>query len=232
MKKDIFLVDADDTILDFQKASANAIQDAFSYFGVQWEDRFASEYKLLNDELWERLERKELTRDRLHAIRFPLFLQKLGIFSVDGDEFNRRYLHFIASNPVYVDGAEAFLSSLNEMGRVFIVTNGTAWIQKSRFQISGLNEKCTASFVSQVVGFDKPAKEYTAYVLAHIDGFEKERAIWIGDSLSADIKAANEAEIDSVWFNPAAKKLTDKATPTYTAHNFQEILQILQTING
>ena len=70
MKKDIFLVDADDTILDFQKASANAIQDAFSYFGVQWEDRFATEYKLLNDELWERLERKELTRDRLHAIRF------------------------------------------------------------------------------------------------------------------------------------------------------------------
>ncbi len=230
MKKDIFLVDADDTILDFHKASANAIQDAFAYFGVIWQDRFAVEYKILNDGLWERLERKELTRETLHEMRFPLFLKQLGIEHVDGGEFNRRYLHFIANNPVYVDGAEAFLATLNEMGRVFIVTNGTAWIQKSRFAISGLNDKCEAAFVSQTVGFDKPAKEYTQYVLSHIDGFEKERAVWIGDSLSADIRAANDAKIDSIWFNPHKKPITGQATPTYVAHGFEEILRILKTI--
>ncbi len=230
--KDIFLVDADDTILDFHGASALAIRSAFESSGIAWEDRFSSVFKTLNDGLWEALERKEITRKELIAKRFPLYLETLGITSVQGDAFNRMYLQYLATHPIYVDGAENFLTELNKLGRVFIVTNGTEFIQRSRFDIAKLWGYAEDVFISDTIGFDKPAKGYTEYVVSHIPDFQIERAVWIGDSLSADISAANAAGITSIWFNPKRKPLTNSAKPDYNFGKFEEILQILQKING
>lgn len=228
--KNIFLVDADDTILDFHGASANAIRYAFSIFNIPWQDEYARVYKRVNDALWESLERRELTREKLIEIRFPLYLKELGVEGVDGDKFNEIYLHYLATNPIYVEGAEAFLKKLGKIGRVYIVTNGTQKIQKSRFEISGLNALVQDVFVSQVIGYDKPAKQYTDYVLSHIPNFTKENAVWIGDSLSADIKAANTANITSIWFNSSKKALNGQATPDYIVDNLEKIFDILQRI--
>lgn len=228
--KTIFLVDADDTILDFHGASAFALKDAFEKLGIAWQDIYADVFKTLNDGLWESLERKELTRKELIEKRFPLYLQTLGFKDVDGGAFNGHYLHFLATNPIYVQGAENFLTELGKLGRVYIVTNGTEYIQKSRFEIAGLWKYMQDAFISDCIGVDKPAKGYTDYVLSHIPNFEKEKAVWIGDSLSADIKAANEAGIESIWFNPKKKALNDKAQPQHIAVDFEEILQILWKI--
>ena len=38
--KDIFLVDADDTILDFHASSAVALKKAFEGFSIPWENSF------------------------------------------------------------------------------------------------------------------------------------------------------------------------------------------------
>ncbi len=229
--KNIFLVDADDTILDFHGASAKALYAAFEGNGIAWEERFLSEFKIINGGLWEALERKELTRKELMERRFHIFLAHVGLAHIDGDEFNRIFLEYLATHPIYIEGAQEFLKRLGEKGRVYIVTNGTAWIQKSRFDIAKLWGYAEDVFVSDVIGFDKPAKEYTDYVTAHVPDFNKQNAVWIGDSLSADIKAANEAEIDSIWYNRHEKALIGSAIPNYIATDFGEILAILEKIN-
>ncbi len=229
--KNIFLVDADDTILDFHGASALALKHAFTESGVAWQEGYLSEFKRINGGLWEALERKELTRSELMERRFHIYLEKTGFSQLDGDAFNKLFLEHLATHPVYIDGAEAFLRALGEMGAVYIVTNGTAWIQKSRFDISGLWSYARDVFVSDLIGHDKPAKEYTEYVISHIPDFAKERAVWIGDSLSADIKAAREADILSVWYNPHKKEGTGALLPDYTAENFERILAFLKEIN-
>ena len=229
MKKDIFLVDADNTLLDFHGSSFLAIREAFEKFGVAWKEEFAATFTKLNDSLWEMLERKEITREKLIEIRFPLYLKELGYLEIDGEEFNKTYLHLLAVRPLYIDGAEEFLRALKRRGKVYIVTNGTERIQKSRFDILGLWQYADDVFVSSKIGWDKPDPRYTGYVLSHIDGFEIGRAVWIGDSLSADIKAANEANIESIWYNPENKRLKeDGVIPTRQAKNFEEILSILQ----
>lgn len=230
--KDVFLVDADDTILDFHGASALAIRSAFAECKIAWEERFLSVFKAVNDDLWEALERKEITRKALIAKRFPLYLQTLGITSVNGEAFNRMYLQHLATHPIYVDGAQAFLEELNTLGRVFIVTNGTEYIQKSRFDIAKLWGYAEDVFISDTIGADKPAKEYTNYVISHIRDFDQERAVWIGDSLSADIRAANDAGITSIWFNPKRKTLTNQAKPDYNCSKFDEIIKIIRGINS
>lgn len=228
MKKEIFLVDADDTVLDFHGASEQALKYAFEKSGIAWEEGYLPKFRAFNAKLWESLERKELTRETLMDTRFCLFMEHIGEPQIDGTAFNRLFLEYLADNPIYMDGAQAFLQTLNMMGKVYIVTNGTAWIQKRRFTISNLYAYAENVFVSQLVGADKPDKRYTEYVTSHIDGFEKEKAVWIGDSLSADIKAANDAGITSIWFNPAQKAISATAIPDYTAHNFADVLKILQ----
>lgn len=228
--KNIFLVDADDTILDFHKASSLALRNAFEMLGEPWKEEYAAEFKIVNDGLWEALERKEITRLHLIEIRFPLYMKHLGV-EIDGQRFNELYLTYLATHPIYVDGAEEFLKTLNEWGRVFIVTNGTERIQRSRFDIAKLWDYGEDVFISDCIGVDKPAKGYTDYVISHIQSFDKEKAVWIGDSLSADIRAANEAEITSVWFNPAQKQNNGKATPDYTANGFSEILEYIKKLN-
>jgi 2-haloacid dehalogenase len=228
MKKDIFLVDADNTLLDFNASSFLAIEEALKSYGFAWEEKYKTIFLRLNDGLWERLERKELTREKLHEIRFPMYLKELGIEGIDGNEFNKKYLQYLAEKPVYIDGAEAFLKELKKNGRVFIVTNGTEWIQNSRFKILDFWALIDGAFISQAIGADKPDPIFTNYVLSHIEDFDKDRAVLIGDSLSADIKMANDAKIESIWYNPMKKPVSEKtALHNYTASNFEEILSIL-----
>lgn len=229
--KNIFLVDADDTILDFHGASAIALKTAFVESGIAWEERYLAEFKKINGGLWEALERKELTRKELMDRRFHIFLQYLGLNDIDADAFNKIFLEHLATHPIYIEGAEEFLTAIRKLGRVYIVTNGTAWIQKSRFDISNLWSYAEDVFVSDLIGFDKPAKAYTEYVVAHIPDFKKENAVWIGDSLSADIKAANEADVMSIWYNRYQKEVTGSVIPDYNFSSFEEILSFLQRIN-
>ncbi len=228
--KNIFLVDADDTILDFHGASAIALENAFKVSGVEWEERYLTEFKRVNGGLWEALERKELTRKELMDNRFHIFLKHLGREDLDADTFNCTFLEHLATHPIYIDGAQEFLNELRRLGRVYIVTNGTAWIQKSRFDISNLWSYAEEVFVSDLIGYDKPAKEYTDYVVSHIPNFEKEKAVWIGDSLSADIKAANDAEIASIWYNRSKKPIAGEIKPDFIFENYQEILIFLQNL--
>ena len=222
--KEIFLVDADDTVLDFHGAAAEAISYAFESIGLEWKEEYAKEYAKLNAKLWEALERKELTRDKLMEERFPQFLECIGKNRADGAACNRAYIEYLSTHPIYFDGAQAFLSALRKKGRVYIVTKGTSYIQKSRFEICRLADYCDGIFISQTVGFDKPAKEFSDFVYAHIENFDKARAVWIGDSLSADIKCAVNSGADSIWFNPKNKPLTDGITPTFIAKSYEEIL--------
>lgn len=229
--KNIFLVDADDTILDFHGASAIALKRAFIESGIAWEDRYLSEFKVINAGLWEALERKELTRKTLMDTRFHIFLKHMGMELVDADSFNQIFLKYLATHPIYIDGAEAFLTELRKLGRVYIVTNGTAWIQKSRFDISNLWSYAEDVFVSDLIGVDKPAPEYTQYVIEHIPDFSVENTVWIGDSISADVKAANDAGITSIWYNRHKKEATRGIIPDYSFEKLEEILAFLQKIN-
>lgn len=229
--KDIFLVDADDTVLDFHGVSTLAIRAAFNALSLTWKEEYEAEYRIINNALWEALERKEITREELMDTRFLRYLAHLGI-EADGVEFNKKYIEYLSKNPRYLEGAEAFLRKLRSMGRIYIVTNGTEYIQRSRFTIAKLWELADGVFISQTAGADKPAKTYTDYVIAHIDGFEKDRAVWIGDSLSADIKAANDAGIVSIWFNPHKKSESATIRPDYTVGGYEEIVHILRKINA
>lgn len=62
---------------------------------------------------------------------------------------------------------------------------------------------------------------------AHIDGFEAEKALIVGDSLTSDIAGGAATGIDTCWFNPRHKKPTGSVLPTYEIHSLGELYGIL-----
>ena len=58
----IILFDLDDTILDFHKSEKAALTNTMSQLGVTVTEQNISLYSEINDSMWKKLERGELTR--------------------------------------------------------------------------------------------------------------------------------------------------------------------------
>ena len=58
------------------------------------------------------------------------------------------------------------------------------------------------AFISEEAGASKPSAAYFDYVFSHIDGITRDNCLLVGDSLSSDIRGANNAGIPCCWYNP------------------------------
>ena len=74
-------------------------------------------------------------------------------------------------------------------------------------------------FVSEDAGAAKPDKRYFDYVFARIPGFSKESALLIGDSPTSDMWGAQNAGVDSLWYNPKGETLPE-ALGAFIKENF------------
>lgn len=62
---EFLFLDLDDTILDFHKAEGIAFRKTLNDFGLEPTESIADRYVVINLEYWQRLERKELTREEV-----------------------------------------------------------------------------------------------------------------------------------------------------------------------
>lgn len=226
MKYDFFLLDADDTIFDFSACSRNALRRAMEKTGIPFEQGDHARYRAINDSLWQALERKEITHEELFELRFRRFLSEKGCETLSA-KLNETYLACLSEEAVLLDGAEEFLRELSGMGRVLIVTNGTASVQRGRFRKFDLSRFAEKIFISEEMGVYKPDGAYLEIVARETEGFDRSRAVVIGDGLTSDMLLAKNGGVDSVWFNPN-KKEPKGVVPTFIACDYAEILRFLR----
>lgn len=220
MKKyDIILFDADGTLFDFSKCEREAFKEALLSFGVTASEEMIFSYHEINDSLWKALERKEIERSVLVYKRFELFFKKYSI-KADALAMAQAYVSCLGEKSYLFEGAIELLDSLYGRVKMYIVTNGIERVQKRRFELSGVERYFEDIFISEAVGANKPDARYFEYVEAHIDGFDKSRALVIGDSLSSDIAGGVGYGIDTCWYAPSGE---ESSLPTYTARSFDEI---------
>ena len=118
------------------------------------------------------------------------------------------YVSGIAKTGTPLPGALDMLRALSERYDLYITTNGNPISQPGRLKNSGVTAFMKGCFISDEIGAAKPDKKYFDYVLARIPGASTENCLVIGDSLSADIKGAQNAGLDSLWYNPNRKANT------------------------
>lgn len=72
------LLDADNTLLDFNAAEQAAITDTLNHYGLPHDAEAVETYHRVNRQLWDSLARGEINRNKLFAVRFSRVLQALG----------------------------------------------------------------------------------------------------------------------------------------------------------
>ena len=198
---EFLLLDLDDTILDFHKAERLAIAKTFSDFSVEPTETVLHRYHLINRFCWERLETGEWTREQVLVNRFSLLFDEVGV-EADATACARAYEKNLSIGHYFLPGALEAVQTLSGKYRLFLVSNGTASVQKGRMTSANLYPYFEKVFVSQEVGHNKPAREYFEKVFDQIPGFDPKKAIIVGDSLTSDILGGINAGIATCWVNP------------------------------
>ena len=226
MRYKFLLFDADHTLFDFKKSEYLALKDALEHLGCPSSDEHIERYSDINVKYWKMLERGEIDKISLKLARFVEFGREYG-FEEKAEALSDLYMKNLAKESHLFDGALEMIEKLSEKYRLFIITNGVKSTQDGRFALSPITKYFEKIFISEVIGAEKPSIEFFDAVERGIDGFDKSRAIVIGDSISSDMKGAHNAKIDSIWFNPDGKEAPRELNITYTVKDFDSILNIL-----
>ncbi|MDD7652266.1 MAG: YjjG family noncanonical pyrimidine nucleotidase [Candidatus Faecousia sp.] len=218
--------DLDDTLLDFHKAEAIAVAKAFRDQGLEPTPDLIRRYSQVNKLHWEMLERGELTREQVLVQRFAFLFRELGLpASPEGCQDS--YENYLCMGHYFVDGALELLQYLSPKYRLFLASNGTARVQESRLKSAGIGPFFENVFISQHLGANKPERAFFEACFAAIDGFDRSRALIIGDSLTSDIRGGNNAGIQTCWFNPRGAAPLPGIHVDYEVHRLEELKTIL-----
>ena len=225
---EFLFLDLDDTILDFKKAEYIAIGKTIGDFGVEPTDEVRHRYHEINKWHWEQLELGKMTRAEVLENRFKMLFSELGV-PVDSEQVARAYEKNLSQGHWFLPGAEEAVDRLSKKYRLFLASNGTASVQKGRMTSANLYRFFETVFVSQEIGHNKPSKAYFDACFASIPGFDIEKAMIVGDSLSSDIQGGINAGLKTVWVNPDHKPCGN-IRPDYEIEALYQLEALLETI--
>ena len=195
------LLDADNTLFDFDKAEDFSLRRALDFFRLSYREEDLSFYKEQNSFLWKQLEKGLISFKELQVTRFHPLLQRLQV-SVDPSLFNQRYLDYLGNSHFLMPDALTVCRSLSQITTLVIVTNGISRVQRNRLRLSSLSPYISSCFVSEEIGYSKPQKEFFSIVFQTLGIEQLSDVLMVGDSLSSDIQGGSSAGIDCCWYCP------------------------------
>ncbi len=227
MKYTDILFDLDGTILDFEAAQSKAFAACLKQNNIEQTDDMLDRYSSINEKLWLELEKGNITKDEVLVKRFEQLFELYGI-DVSAEKVRDDYEEALSFDTTEIDNARFILDFLKLRGvNMHIITNGVSKIAKSRIEKSGLSGHFNFIAVSEEAGCAKPCTDFFDYVFKGAGISDKSKVLVVGDSISADIKGAENYELDSVYFNRYDLEIPEDATPTYTINNLYDILKIV-----
>ena len=224
------LFDLDHTLLDFDAAEDVALTQLLKEEGVADIQAYKDYYVPMNKSLWKDLELKKITKKELVNTRFSKLFSHFGI-EKDGVYLAERYQFYLAQQGQVFSGAMELLDSLIDRGyELYAATNGITTIQTGRLEQSGIAPYFKEIFISEQLHTQKPDAAFYEKIGARIPNFDKNNALMIGDSLSADIQGGNNVGIDTIWYNPHHLENKTLAKPTYEVDSYQALLELLDKL--
>jgi len=230
--------DLDKTLWDFETNSYHAMKETFRelhlFDRLPLFDEYFEVYSEINNRLWEKYRKQEISKAQLITQRFEESLAEFGI-QIDGkaEQINQTYLEIMPSKKNLLPGAIEVLTELkNRNYQIHIITNGFKEVQRKKIRKSGLAPFISGIFISEETGRPKPHRDIFAHALKSCNA-RKTESLMIGDNWEADILGAREFGIDQVFFAPNEKapkeEKTDSATSCIQISKLTEIPALLNT---
>lgn len=229
----VILWDIDSTLLSFSKAEVAAFSKEFLEFGLgEFTEELRKEYTVINRRRWQALERGEMTKPEVTVGRFVEFFGNLGIDTSIAPAFDRRYQELLGDFIYFNDDAYEIVKDLKGKVLQCAASNGTKRAQTGKLKNSGLGELFDLVFISEDVGAEKPAKAFFDKALADVEAligaFALDEVLMVGDSLTSDIKGANNAGIKACWYNPEGMVCDKDVQIDYEIKDLHEVYHLLK----
>ena len=225
----VLLWDIDGTVLNFLKSESYAIRCTFSELGIceNISDGEIAEYSKINQKYWLMLEKGMINKREVQNGRFREFFELKGIDFTDLDGLNVIYQHYLGEKFFYNDGAREMLTKLKGSYRQYAITNGSKSVQTKKLKKAGLTDILDGMFISDEIGYEKPDERFFDAVLSSVGECARDEMLIIGDSLTSDIKLANNVGVPCVWYNPDGAVCEKDLRIDYQISSFSELNGIL-----
>ena len=199
------LMDADDTIFDFPKCEYAALKNTLKQFGLYFSSDIYNSFSKINNTLWKKLERNEVTASELRVRRFEELANKHFIDFVEPKLLADAYISQLSEQTVLIKGAYDAVKKISEHYDIYIITNGLSVVQRKRFERSDINVFIKKLYISDEIGIQKPQKGYFEYVLNDIPEKDKMRILVVGDSLTSDMLGGKNIGLKTCLYDPKNK---------------------------
>lgn len=222
------LFDLDGTLLNFEEAERVALSNAFAEFQIPCSENTQDMYHNINSRLWEQFELGLISKEDLTVWRFKELFEAMEVH-IDAERMNHAYKTALAHCAILEHDALEVCGRLAARCRMYVVTNGTAAVQRSRLKESGLEQYFRDVFISEELGAHKPEEAFFEKVFEriHCSEAEKTEVLLVGDTISSDIKGALRAGVAACWYNPTGKKNYSSLTPHYEVRTLPELFDIV-----
>ncbi|MCH8905559.1 MAG: noncanonical pyrimidine nucleotidase, YjjG family [Candidatus Heimdallarchaeota archaeon] len=197
-KKGLF-IDFDDTIVDYDISANKALEDILKDQNIAPErfEFIKRDYEKINNSLWPKLEKGEMTIDQIRMKRFEILIANHALSGVPL-KMDRDYLDAFVIHTKTDDMLHEKLVRIREKGlKISILTNGIKDVQHRRVERNGLLPLIDLLVTSEDIGKAKPAPDMFFHALDKLQ-LKKTEVLMIGDSLHSDIKGSQNAGIESV----------------------------------
>ena len=224
-------IDLDDTIWDFHTNAKLSLQDMFIDRGLNRHfvdfDEFFSIYAKRNIELWEAYGKGEISKDFLMSERFRYPLSKMGVDDYKlAEEIGIQYLDILPTKTALMPYAIELLDYLYLKYPLTIVSNGFTEVQYKKINSCGIGKYFSHIILSEEANALKPDKKIFEFALWK-NGAKASETIMIGDSYEADIKGAQNASIDQIYFPLDKSENLSNKTSTYYIKSLKDVFNIL-----
>jgi len=224
---DYVLLDADNTLFDFDRAEHEARKRAMTERGYEFTEEAEQRYLSINRALWAAFDRGEVEQKWLVVERFRRFDAELG-GSHDPAAFNADYLTYLGQSSILFPGALEFCRDLYEAGcTLAIATNGVARVQHARMDACPIAPYISHLFISEELKAQKPQPEFFTSALEQMGITDKSRCVMAGDNLRSDVLGGLNAGLTSVWYNPHNLPNSTDIVPSYTVSNYDALKELI-----
>ena len=126
MKYPYLLLDADNTLFDFDAGNRHAFHEVCARYDIPDTDESFLCYERCNNAMWTAFDRGECTKDFLVIERFRLFLKEMGL---DRNPVlcNDLHLQVLGQNTLMLPHAQEVCRMLSQEHRLYIVTNAMSF---------------------------------------------------------------------------------------------------------
>jgi 2-haloacid dehalogenase len=225
-----FILDADNTLFDFDRAEADALGETLEVCGVTpFPPEAPRLYHRINEELWKEFEAGGIGQAQLRRERFSRLLDLLGepAAAADAGRLSAVYLRVLARKAYLKPHARAVLRALSRRASAVLLTNGIPEVQRRRLAESGLLPFLRGVVISGEVGLAKPDVRIFRLALRHV-ALPGRKVLCVGDSPSSDIRGASSAGLAACWVAaPGQPYPPEEPPPEFTVHDLRQLLELM-----